>query len=333
MSLPEKVCTVIVNYNTWQFTTACVESLLVCAHPGHTIIVVDNASVNESAEKLSAFFGTLCSSMILESELSHTQEFRTNTATIVLIRSKANVGYAAGNNIGLRWGLRDPDHTFFWILNNDTLVAPDTLAQLIRYANRDENCNKGLIGSRLMYADAPEIIQAIGGYYNPWSGLSHHVADGEQNPDAAISLIDSITYVVGAACFLRRNLLENVGLMTEDYFLYFEDNDWSVRAERKGFPNGVCLASKVYHRDGGTTKADRRRWPSLVIEYYHARNKIRFTKRHYPYCTPTVLAGSVAAALARLLTGYPANALLILRVTLLELIWGNRPNYRGQQSG
>ena len=311
---------------------ACVESLLACVHPGHTIVVVDNASVNESVEKLTDYFRTLGPLIPVGSELYQIHEFHADTAKIVFVRSRANVGYAAGNNIGLRWGLRDSDHAFFWILNNDTVVAPDALSQLVDYANRNENRNKGLIGSRLMYADAPQTIQAIGGHYNPWSGLSYHVADGEQDPDAAASLIDSITYVVGAACFLRRGLLEKVGFLTEDYFLYFEDNDWSVRAVQQGFPNDVCIDSKVYHRDGGTTKAEIRRWPSLAIEYYHARNKIRFTKRHYPFCLFTVLAGASVAALARLLTGYPNNALLILRVTLLELIRGNMPNYPAEQT-
>ena len=315
----EYVCTVVLNYQTWQLTQDCVQSLLACQHPNHSIVVVDNASPNESIPALKAYFNTLDNQpkpILTDSYAAAV--YIVGQHTITFIESTVNGGYSAGNNIGLRYGLAQ-GADYFWILNNDTVVHSEALSALIRYAGQPAKEYCGPIGSVLLNDDAAHTIQAIGGRYVSYLGVSFPVGAG-LTPGQLRDILSQPNYVIGAACFVSRLFVERVGLMREDYFLYYEDTEWTFRGRQQGFEPGFCLDSFVTHYDGGSTRPANAGRVSPLVEYYFARNKIRFAKQYCPYWLPFILLSVLGAMLIRLLKGNTKAAGLIGNVTAQELI-------------
>lgn len=323
----EYVCTIVLNYKTWHLTQGCVQSLLACQHPSHSIVVIDNASPNESTSALKAYFDTLDNQpkSILTDSYTATV-YMVGQNTITFIESTTNGGYSAGNNIGLRYGM-EQGADYFWVLNNDTVVDSEALSALIRYAGLPEQAHCAPVGSVLLNDDAAHTVQAIGGRYVSYLGVSFPVGAGLTSPGQLQDLPNQPNYVIGAACFVSRLFVERVGLMREDYFLYYEDTEWTFRGRQQGFEPGFCLDSFVTHYDGGSTRpADAGRLSPLV-EYYFARNKIRFAKQYRPYWLPFILLSVLGAMLIRLLKGNIEAAGLIGNVTAQELI-SHAPAYQ-----
>lgn len=144
-----------------------------------------------------------------------------------------------------------------WLLNNDTEVQPDSLTRLVERAQEDDSI--GIVGSTLLYHHNRRRVQALGGArYNRWLGVAKHIGEG-QNWDKIKDNIrrDEIErqmdYVVGASMLVSRRFIEAVGLMSEDYSLYFEELDWAIRGKKKGFRLAWAPDSIVYHKEGATT--------------------------------------------------------------------------------
>jgi GT2 family glycosyltransferase len=190
--------------------------------------------------------------------------------TIPIIESDDNLGYGAGNNLGIRraleWGAE-----LVWVLNPDTLVEPDTLRRLVEAAF----CNPaaGIVGSRIFYGGSkPAKIWYDGGIID-WSrgGATAHARMGKLDrdvPDAAVARTD---YVTGCSMLVRREVFEDVGLIPEHYFLYYEETDFNVRAQRQGWHTIVAPKSKLWHfrRSQGAL-------PSPYYVYYLIRNRLVF---------------------------------------------------------
>jgi hypothetical protein len=209
-----------------------------------------------------------------------------------------------------------------WLLNNDTVVDEQALSRLVERC--EQRAGVGMCGSTLRYYYQPQRIQAQGGCaYNAWTARMREIglgADASSTLDAA--LVESrIHYVSGASMLVRRALLESVGLMNEEYFLYFEEIDWATRA-RGTFGLAYAPGSLVFHKDGGSTGTQggvgntngaQRRTASPLSEFYTARNRILFTFRHHRIALPAVMAALAASGLQRLLRGRWRNFMALLR--------------------
>jgi GT2 family glycosyltransferase len=216
---------------------------------------------------------------------------------LILIDAGDNRGYAAGNNIGLRYGLADPLARYFWILNHDTVVDPAALTHLC--ARFEQKPDTGMCGSKLYYFGSNGQIQALGGSrYNKWFGWNRYVTlphprESDLNPEAVES---QLTNISGASMLVSRAFVETAGGMCEDYFLYFEELDWFLRAEGR-YELAYAPHSIVYHKHGaslgGDIKPGRR---SLFSEYYLQKNKITFTRKFFPLALPSVYLGLLLAA-------------------------------------
>lgn len=282
---------VILNWNGKTDTLACLESLLGSEGADFRVVVCDNGSGDGSLAALSLWgrqrFGSglrqlTASEIGASSPLPHERCF--------LIDNAANLGFAAGNNTGLRWALRDPDCRYVWLLNNDTEVAPDALAQAV--ATLEQRQDVGLCGSTLVYAHDRRTVQAWGGSaYSRWSGRTRHLGAHStlaQVPADPAAVEAQMACVVGAAMLVRREWLETVGLLGEGYFLYFEEMDWAARAAGR-FRLGWAPRSIVFHKEGasiGTAAGGG----SALSAYYLFRNRVRFAWRHHRARLPTVLA-------------------------------------------
>lgn len=275
---------VLLNWNGWRDTISCLDSLFDIRATPCRVLICDNDSRDESIAKLyewgQARFANRFEK-ITRTDVQRGVSLRRDTK-LAIVQNGANLGFAAGNNVGVRLAMRCPDCQFIWLLNNDTIVAPDALGRVVARAVSDPTI--GLCGSTLIYHHNQEMVQAFGGStYNRFSGRSKHI--GAFAPLSAVptdpsEIEKTMSCVVGAAMLVSRAYLEQVGLMQEDYFLYYEEIDWCTRGQRK-FRLGYAPDSLVFHKEGasiGTAAADG----SALSVYYLFRSRVRFTARFYP---------------------------------------------------
>lgn len=307
---PSLTWIVILNWRGASDTIDCIDSVRALTGAPWRLAVCDNASGDDSLARLETVlrdrFGDRVR-VIDEADVAATNP----DSDIYLIRNAANHGFAGGNNVGTSLALRDPAMDSVWILNNDTLVDPGSLAVLRDHAAAHPD--QGIIGSTLLYADRPEVIQAAGGArYSRWTGLSHHLGWNRPRREAADFAGQPMDYIVGAAMFIRRAWLEQVGLMDPGFFLYFEELDYCRRG-RGRFTLGYAPGSIVLHKEGGTTGGHRHEI-SLLADFYNLRNRLRVTWRHFPYAMPTILAGLAVTALNRLRRGQADRLPMLWRI-------------------
>lgn len=270
----EKVYIIVLNYKNYKDTLMCLESLLELKYNDFSIIVIDNASNDGSSEKIMQWI----------------QNY-SNNISIEFIESKFNLGYAGGNNIGIRKALQDEEMKYVWVLNNDTIVNKEALAELVMKMNSDIRI--GICGSKLIYNWDRNQIQGYGGWYNKFFGMGGTVKDEKK--------ISEIDYVIGASMFFRRKVFETTGLFSEDYFLYFEELDFSQRIKGK-FKMACAINSIVFHKEGASIGSNGRKpqEKSMLSDYYLIRNRILFTKKYCPLYLPTVYIGLIYAIFNRL---------------------------------
>lgn len=311
---------IVLNWNGWRDTIECLESLLHLDYPDYTIVVCDNASSDDSLRKIADWADGKLAAECANPQLSHhispphrspvqyrelTQaQAESNTgmarSPLVLIRNEANLGFAGGNNVGLRYALADSNCQYCWILNNDTIVAPGALAAMVRLM--EQRPEVGLCGSLTLSYWNPELVQAQGGMtYNSWTG---RVPRAAAHIDADLDLRHPrMDYVNGASMLASRSFLDKIGLMEESYFLYFEELDWAMRARDK-FALGYSRDSVIYHKEGAAIGTNRdRRKRSLLAEQYLSRNRVLFTRRFLPWALPTVLISVCFSAAERFCRG------------------------------
>lgn len=296
---------ILVNWNGWRDTVACVDSLGEAGYPRMEVTVVDNGSGDDSVE-----------------------EIRRRCPEATLLRSPSNLGFAGGNNLGIRRALEE-GADYCWILNNDTVVEKGALAALVDRMEGDTRA--GICGSTLLYHDRPDTVQALGGgTYRPLLGITRSLGEGE--PAAAERDVRAVEarmdYVAGASMLVSRAFLEEVGLMSEEYFLYYEEIDWALRAGER-FRLAWAPGSRVRHKEGaaiggGSARPSAR---SRLSDYYQLRNRLRLTRRHYPALLPAVWLTLLAALLNRLGRGQWDRVPMILKI-MFNLGTDPRPDSR-----
>jgi GT2 family glycosyltransferase len=232
----------LLNYRGTDDTLACLDSLKQLDYPHYRIIVVDNASPDDSVVRLKARLSALPDS------------FR-------LIEAPRNGGFSYGNNLGIQTALAEVgegEPGFVWLLNNDTTVAPDALSHLVQEAQT----TGGIAGSLLLYPDGR--YQQAGTRFQWWTGSSKGYAENAVTDGMRVETL------TGASMLIPLQAFRVAGLLDESYFLYFEDGEASLRFAWHGFPLTVCARSLVYHKEGATTGRKSR-----MTQYYFHRNRLR----------------------------------------------------------
>ncbi len=325
--MSESVYVVVLNWNGWEDTIECLQSLCLLEGAKVRIVVCDNDSSDGSLERIRGWaegergclaadprYGFLAEERARPRRVAEWRVGQpassTGDADLTLIPTGGNLGFAAGCNLGLRYVLERDDAEFVWLLNNDTVVAADALSHLL--AKMRERPDVGLCGSTLRYYFEPEAVQCPGGYdFNPWTARVKHIA-ASRTGSGEEAVEPRLRYVCGASVFARVAFLRRVGLMSEQYFLYFEEVDWATRA-RGGYALGYCAASVVYHKEGRSIGSHRSSGSrSLFSERYLSRNRIVFMRTHYPARVPVCLAWFGLAALSRFFMGRPTVAKMML---------------------
>jgi N-acetylglucosaminyl-diphospho-decaprenol L-rhamnosyltransferase len=208
----------------------------------------------------------------------------TMSDTSVYVRvaqAPSNLGYGAGINFWLRPLLEAPGWTGIWVLNPDTMPMPQALVELITTARRR---HKGMVGSCLVDTDRPGEVATRGLHWNSARARVEGIGHGAPISEVAdLTEIEDLLWAPsGASFYVTRALIEQIGLMEERYFLYFEDLDWGMKARHLGqlthAPNSMVL-----HKHGttiGSSSSYRSR--STLSEYLETRNLILFVRTHFP---------------------------------------------------
>lgn len=298
---------IVLNWNGWADTERCLHSLLRLDADDYSIIVCDNASSDGSPERLRRWIVGSLPSLNAQRQGCGRQPIE-----VTLLETGGNLGYAGGNNVGLRHALAR-GFAHFWILNNDCEPAPDALDWLRRRVAEDGRI--GLCGATLVYADGDGRVQTRGGgRFSRLKGRGSAIG-GMGRVDARVeraAIEREMGYVSGASVLVTRAFLQAVGPMSEDYFLYWEELDWWVRA-RGRFRLGYAPQAIVRHRVGASIGTSDHGEGSALSTYYLTRNRVKFCWRHSRVSLPFVYADLGRRVAANVVRGRWERATLLLR--------------------
>jgi GT2 family glycosyltransferase len=338
------VYVVLLNWNGWQDTVACLQSLFASSAVALRAIVCDNASSDDSLDRIAAWADgeqqvkppchPRLSELLPSPPLPLRHERLDRAAAeqghcgpgtqLVLIENGDNLGFAAGNNVGLRFALSQPDMEYVWVLNNDTLVEADCLSNMLECL-RDTPA-PAVCGSMIHFFDNPEIIQAIGGNrFNRVTGLAacsegRFVHEGTGVDIGAIE--QQLSYLSGCSLLLPRDFLETVGLMSEDYFLYYEEIDWFTRAGGR-YLLRIAPNARLYHREGRSIGSKNYNGAASTLSDFHMfRSRLIYMRKHHLRYLALCYADSWLAVAKRLLRGEFRNAWTVGSVLLGRQVFG-----------
>lgn len=332
-----KIYIIILNWNGWRDTIECFESVFRNNYKNYQVIVCDNDSHDGSLEYIKKWAeGELEIFIQEDNPLRHLAfppvrkpieyvEYEReeaeaggrpedSNAQLILIQTGGNLGFAGGNNVGLRYALARDDFDYVWLLNNDTVIDPNALSALV--ARMQVKPSAGMCGSTLLYYDNPDIIQALGGAtYNKWLARPRHIGAFKKKNNISIDqekVESKMDYVVGASMLVSKDFLKDIGLMNEEYFLYFEEIDWATRARGK-YSMAYAPRSVVYHKEGSSISSGSTN-KSRLADYYGIINRIIFTRKYYKYALPVVYIGFLIVIFNRIRRCQWNRASMILNI-------------------
>lgn len=245
MSQPE-ISIITVNYNGITDTVKMIESVILNLKQSFEIIVVDNGSVNDE-----------------------TLQLKEKYPFVKAIRSSKNLGFAGGNNLGYRYSTGK--HLLF--LNNDTIIKDDSVQFLLESIKKNSQIAGG--SPKILFNDEHGHIQFAG--YSELSRITiRNKTIGYDEKDFGQHETTTHTaYLHGAAMLVKREVIEEVGLMPDCYFLYYEEMDWSAQIKNAGYELIYEPRTKVYHNESSSTGKD-----SPLKIYYMSRNRLLFAWRN-----------------------------------------------------
>jgi GT2 family glycosyltransferase len=240
-----KVSIITVNFRQFEMTVDFLDSLKDSTYSNLEVIVVENGWKED-----------------------HDESYRKVYPEVVVLHSHENLGFAGGNNLGIKASTGD----YLFFLNNDTEVPADTIAKLVEEMESDPKT--GVICPRIYYYDQPEILQYAGFTPMNWWTAQNHANHYKE----ALKLEDKTTataFAHGAAMLISRQAINQSGLMPENYFLYYEELDWVHHICKKGYGVKVHHGTYILHKESVSTgKA------SALKTYFQTRNRILFMRRN-----------------------------------------------------
>jgi len=241
---------IIVNWNGWRDTVACLRSCEQLDYPEYTIIVVDNGSGDDSVTRIRSAF-----------------------PHVRIIETGANLGFAGGNNVGIRAAV-DEGARYVWLLNNDTVVEPGALSALVEACATGKNV--GIAGSKITYFDRPDMLWYAGGEFTPEGPVKHR---GFDEPDTGqYERSEPTGFVTGCSLLTTAEVIERVGLLPEEYFLYWEEAEFDWRVRAAGYELRYVPQSVVRHKVSASLGES---WTTRQTAYL-VRNMLLFYLRNQP---------------------------------------------------
>lgn len=232
---------IILNWNGKEDTIECIDSVKKIDYPNYKIIIVDNGSVDDSVKI-----------------------FKKKYPKIKIIQNKKNLGYAEGNNVGIRYALRNKAD-YILILNNDAIVDKKFLTELVKVAESDEKI--GIVGPLVYYSKSNEI---------QFEGINKK-KDFKKflHKKKGVNVSPNLLSISGCAMLIKKIVLTKVGLIDSRYYLYYEDTDLCARTRKKGFTIKISLKSKILHKASASSNKI-----NPIKQFYVSRNMFIFAKKN-----------------------------------------------------
>jgi GT2 family glycosyltransferase len=262
--MKKNISIILVNWNGKNDTIECIKSLLKLEKNNFTfnIIVVDNGSTDGSEHAIVHMYGK----------------------KVIIIPNTENLGFAEGNNRGIIHALKMKSSSV-WLLNNDTTVHPKALSELF---NAEKKYGNGIFGSKIFFSknhefhkdrykknDLGKVIWYAGGKID-WKNMyaSHYGVD-EVDHGQFIKNLET-EFITGCSMYISRDVIDTIGYLDNDYYLYLEDVDFCLRAKQKGYVSRFIPSSIIWHKNAGSTSRPGNR----LQEYYLTRNRIIVSLRY-----------------------------------------------------
>jgi GT2 family glycosyltransferase len=235
------IACLILNTNRRQDTLECLASLLASTYLKLLVLVLDCQSTDGSVEAIRSAF-----------------------PDVRVVELDRNLGYAGNNNVGIRLAV-DEGADWVFVLNEDTVLAPDCLERLVEAGEREPDV--GIVGPLVFHHDEPGVIQSAGGGLSRWWQGYHF---GQNEPDSG-QFTDPypVRWISGCAILVRREVVQAVGPIDERFFIYWEETEWCVRAGQAGWRILAVPAARIWHKG---VQRDYR--PKPAVTYYLTRNRL-----------------------------------------------------------
>lgn len=250
------VAIILVNWNGIEDTRQCLDSLKQLDYSDFKVIVVDNASSDDSVSQMTADY-----------------------QWIHLVQSSSNEGFTGGNNRGIKYALNE-GFDYIMLLNNDTIVEQTLVSQLVETYRSQENI--AMIQPGISFLDRPDLIWNAGGSWSKWWGISKTVGYKEPVKECKQGIYH-VDWVTGCCVLMSREVVMHLGLLNDKYFAYYEDVDWSLRARTLGYSLLIDTSTWVLHKAGASGKAKTRRKDGFIhpiLHYYNVRNHLWVIREH-----------------------------------------------------
>jgi FkbM family methyltransferase len=285
------VAIIILNWQEWEETIQCLNSIIRINYKNYSLVIVDNGSRDDSCAMLENW--------VSANQVPYNSEHNAFSKHIALIKNPTNLGYAGGNNVGIKFALNELNPGAIWILNNDTTVELNSLNHMLNKLSDGYD----VVGSQILFMGNPEIIWCeCGGYYSRWSMKGQNISLGQKrinyaNSESHECIIEAkLDYIAGASILFASESLRKVGLLCEEYFLYFEELDWFKRAEKYSIRIGYASKSIVYHSVGlSTDKFAQNSDRFYAFKKLQFRNILIFAFKFYTARLPIVLLRLVSS--------------------------------------
>ena len=245
-----RVAIIVLTWNQRDLTLDCLASLNAMRYPPESLllIVVDNGSADGTA-----------------------QAIRERYADVVMLENSENLGFAEGNNVGIRYAMeRSMDYVM--LLNNDTVVDAAMLTNLLDVAEKDPSV--GIVGPKMLYFEPSDVIWCAGNRIN-WTTGGLIRLQAEQPDGMADEVLADVDYITGCGICLRRAVIEQVGMLDPRFFIYYEESDWCLRAQQTGWRVVYVSQARLWHKVSAAMGT-----ASPATDYYMARNVLLFIAKH-----------------------------------------------------
>ncbi|MDD4135699.1 MAG: glycosyltransferase family 2 protein [Candidatus Shapirobacteria bacterium] len=259
----KKIAIIVLNWKQPKLTIETIASVIKIKHDSfdYEVILVDNGSPDDSIKIFN-------------------QEYK-NNKLIKILNTKSNLGYAGGNNFGINYALKN-NFDFLILLNNDVLVDPNFLNELLKESN-----NYDILGPKIYFApgfefhkdryqkkDLGKVIWAIGGQMD-WNNIyGSNIGIDQVDHGQFNKIINKVDFISGCCLMASRKVFEKIGKLDENYFMYLEDVDFCQRAKKAGFKMACIPKSIIWHVNSGSTKG-----PGHLQNYFITRNRIYFASK------------------------------------------------------
>lgn len=276
-----KVSIILLNWNGWEDTIECLESLYQIRYLNYNVILVDNHSDDKSIERIKEY---LNGDLPIRSEF---YEYNTSNKPIellekgetptrgneslILIRNSENLGFAGGNNVGINHAMVELNPDYVLLLNNDTVVDKNFLNELVKTG--EQNSEIGFVGAKTLFYDAENTVQEAGGGMVDYSRAEVEEIGFNEADDGSLDSYIEPDYIGGACILVKSRVIKQIGGLDESYFMYWEDVDWCTTGLENGYKSVYDYQAVVWHKYGSSSE-------NTFKMYYLNRNRLYFMRKH-----------------------------------------------------